>query len=129
MKILIIDDSSMVRKQIRKFARAFFPDAEYIPAKNGKDGFNKYVKEKAANGEAPDLVFCDILMPEMDGIETLRHIKKFDPDAYMVMVTADIQPPVRQQALELGAKKFLNKPFSEEDMEEVIKEWNSATGN
>lgn len=123
MKILIIDDSGMVRKTIRRFALKFFPDAEYIPAKNGKEGVNKYVEEKMVKNGAPDLVFLDMLMPEMDGIETLEHIKKFDEDAYVVIVTADIQPPVREKALSMGCRQFLNKPFTEEAMEMVAETW------
>jgi len=130
MKILIIDDSGMVRKTIRRYALKFFPDAEYIPAKNGKEGINKYIEENLVKKTGhPDLVFLDLLMPEMDGIETLRNIKKFHKDAYVVIVTADIQPPVRKKAMQLGCKQFLNKPFTEEAMNDVVEKWKQSRGS
>ena len=127
MKILIIDDSGMVRKSIRRFAMAEFPEAEYIPANNGKEGINQYIREKLVNKTgAPDLVFLDMLMPEMDGMETLRHLIAFDPQAYVVIVTSDIQPIVKDRAMRLGAKQFLNKPFTEESMAEVATCWRQS---
>ena len=68
----------------------------------------------------PDLVTLDILMPEQDGIETLKQIFDLDPSAKVVMVTALGMEDYIKQAMELGACGFIIKPFSPEQVETVV---------
>ena len=125
MNILIIDDSGLTRKMIRSILLNQFPDATFVPAKNGKEGYERYV-EQTEKDSRPDLVFIDQLMPEIDGMETMKKILEFDPDAYLVMVTANIQEPVRKQAIDIGARAFLNKPLNRDDFERVKQEWEAG---
>ena len=62
----------------------------------------------------PDIVTMDITMPEMDGLEALREIKKIDPGASVVMVSALGQEARMKEAIIYGAKGFIVKPFKEE---------------
>jgi two-component system chemotaxis response regulator CheY len=81
---------------------------------NGKEGIDMYGKL------LPDIVTMDITMPEMDGIESLRQIKKEYPDARVVMVTAAGQKEKMMEAVKMGASEFVTKPFVEESVLEAI---------
>ena len=62
----------------------------------------------------PDLVILDILMPDMNGLEALKKIREIDPDARVLMCTASEQSSHVQEALSLGAKGYIVKPFTKE---------------
>ena len=64
----------------------------------------------------PDIVTMDITMPEMDGLEALREIKKINPGASVVMISALGQESRMKEAIIYGAKGFIVKPFKEESL-------------
>jgi two-component system chemotaxis response regulator CheY len=93
-----------------------------------KAGFR--VVGEASNGEeavelyqdkSPDVVLMDITMPKMDGLAALKQILKFDPQAKVIMCSALGQQSLIAQALQLGAKDFIVKPFREERVIAAIK--------
>src|SRR2546425_2201974 len=69
----------------------------------------------------PDLVFMDIKMPQMDGIELLQRIKRTDPSIEVVMITAYASLDTVKNALTHGAFEYLIKPFSRLDLEETVR--------
>jgi two-component system chemotaxis response regulator CheY len=69
----------------------------------------------------PDLVTMDITMPEMDGITALKEIKKFDPNARVIMCSAMGQQAMVIDAIQAGAKDFIVKPFQADRVIEAIK--------
>lgn len=69
----------------------------------------------------PDLVTLDITMPEMDGITSLKEIRKFDPNARIVMCSAMGQQAMVIDAIQAGAKDFIVKPFQPERVIEAIR--------
>src|SRR5262249_46852109 len=69
----------------------------------------------------PDLVFMDIKMPNMDGIELLQRIKRVDPSIEVVMITAYASLDTVKNALTHGAFEYLIKPFSRQDLEETAR--------
>jgi two-component system chemotaxis response regulator CheY len=81
---------------------------EVVQAENGADAVRRYAEHR------PDAVLLDITMPEMDGLEALREIKKIDPNARVAMVTAIGQQQVVMEALQAGARDFVVKPFQPE---------------
>lgn len=105
--VMIVDDSRTSRKLLRDLLeRGGF---EVIgEAGDGEEGWLLY---KELN---PDIVTMDITMPKMDGIESLTMIKKENPDAKIVMITAAGQNEKMVEALKRGATDFLVKPFEEE---------------
>lgn len=114
VKILIVDDSRTSKKILRNLleSQGFVVVSE---AENGEEGFLKYKELK------PDLVTMDITMPKMDGIESLTLIKKYDPNAKVVMITAAGQKEKMVEALKRGADEFITKPFDQEEVVSIIK--------
>ena len=118
-KVLIVDDASFMRASIKiMLERNGFKVAG--EADNGLAAIAKY-KELM-----PDVVTMDITMPEMDGIEALKGIRQFDPNAKVIMVSAMGQEPMVLDAVVNGAKSFIVKPFKEEI---VVQTLNKVLGN
>src|SRR3989449_6062498 len=69
----------------------------------------------------PDIVILDIKMPEIDGLEALRRIKRIDPAIEVVMITAYASLETVKLALTHGAFEYLIKPFSRQDLEDVVR--------
>lgn len=69
----------------------------------------------------PDLVMMDITMPEMDGIQAVREIKKIDPQAKIIMCSAMGQQAMVIESIQAGARDFIVKPFQAERIVEAIK--------
>lgn len=107
MKILLIDDSNLSRKVLR---RALGESHHYVEAEDGMAGLEKYFLDR------PDLVILDLTMPGINGLEVLARLKEIDPDVKVIIGTADIQDETRRLAEEYGALGFLNKPFSKENV-------------
>lgn len=104
--VLIVDDAAFMRVSIKNTLakNGFNVIGE---AENGRVGVQKYKDLK------PDVVTMDITMPEMDGLESLREILAFDPAANVIMITAMGQESMVREAILLGAKGFIVKPFKE----------------
>src|SRR2546425_8819181 len=72
-------------------------------------------------GYRPDIVILDIKMPEVDGLEVLRRIKRIDPAIEVVMITAYASLETVKLALSHGAFEYLIKPFSRQDLEDIVR--------
>jgi two-component system chemotaxis response regulator CheY len=112
--ILIADDLTFIKMVLRDLVE--------------KAGFR--VVGEASNGEEavqmfqdshPDLVLLDITMPKMDGLTALKRIMEIDPAARVIMCSALGQQQLMVQAMQLGAKDFIVKPFRPERVLEAIK--------
>ncbi len=113
-KILLCDDSLLIRRQLKDYLVAHRKDVEVIEAVNGKEAVEKYRNEK------PSLVLMDIVMPEMDGIGCLKAIKAIDPTAVVVVLSSVGNKETLKQALEAGAADFVQKPWSESVINKII---------
>jgi len=69
-----------------------------------------------------DLMFLDLTMPEVDGYQVLKALQAEDSMPFVIVVTADIQPKARERVLALGAKAFLGKCITPEDISRVLEE-------
>jgi len=107
--ILIVDDSRTSRKFLREILERN-GHTVVAEAVNGEDGFLKYKELQ------PDVVTMDITMPVMNGVESLSLIKKENPLAVVLMVTAAGQKEKMIEAIKRGADEFLLKPFNEAEI-------------
>ena len=113
-KVLIVDDAAFMRMLLKDIVtKAGF---EVVgEAANGKEAVEKYKELK------PDVVTMDITMPEMNGIEAVKEIKKIDPNANIIMVSAMGQQAMVIEAIQAGAKDFIVKPFQPARVIEALK--------
>ena len=103
-KILLVDDATFMRMMIKDtLSKNGYNDLH--EAADGQIAVTKYAEIK------PDLVIMDITMPNMDGLEALKIIKESDPGATVVMCSAMGQEAMVIEAIKLGAKDFIVKPF------------------
>ncbi len=104
-KILVVDDASFMRTVLKDIIKSNGLATEIIEAGDGVDGVKAYQASK------PNLVTMDVNMPRADGIQALRAIMKIDPTAKVVMVTSVEQKQIVQDAMKLGARDYIVKPF------------------
>lgn len=102
-KVIIIDDEPSIVKILVKVCQMNNCDTEY--AYNGKEGLALYRKF------LPDVVFLDIMMPDLNGLTVLKQIKKEEKKARVIIVTANPSSENAIKALKLGAYNFVTKPF------------------
>ena len=86
--------------------------------RDGKSAVELYQKTK------PHVVFLDVMMPDYDGFYGLEKIKQFDPNARVIMVTADATQETRDRLVSLGANMIIHKPF---EIEEIVMAINRIT--
>ncbi|HSI82493.1 MAG: response regulator [Candidatus Methylacidiphilales bacterium] len=113
MRLLIVDDSSIVRRIIERHFRNH-AITEIYEASNGQKALEVY-REKA-----PDLVTMDITMPEMDGLSAVRHIMEINPKARILVISALADAATAVEAVKLGARGFLCKPFTAAELDEAF---------
>ncbi|MEQ8549355.1 MAG: response regulator [Cyclobacteriaceae bacterium] len=113
MRLLIVDDSSIMRRIIEKNLASY--DIEIIGmASNGEDAI-EIIKEKK-----PDVITLDITMPGMDGLACLDQIMIFHPKAKVMIITALSDKLTGLKALDKGARGFLYKPVNAADLEKAF---------
>ena len=112
-KILVVDDAAFMRMMLKNILGK---DGHEIVGEgsDGEEAVKKYFELK------PDIVTMDIVMPKVDGINATREILKRDPNAKIVMISALGQEAMVKEALQLGAKDFIVKPFNKDKVLEVI---------
>ena len=112
-KILICDDAASMRMMLKDIMKRI-GYSEVYEAETGKKAIEKYIEFK------PDLVFMDITMPEMDGIEALKKIIAHDKNATVIMCAAIGQSPLAVETMKNGAKDVIFKPYNIERVKEII---------
>lgn len=113
-KILAVDDEQGI---LDLFKKALGKEGyEVVAALSGQEAIKIFKAGK------PNLIILDIKMPSMDGIETLRQIKKMDGKVKVLMLTAYGTLDSAKEALKLGAHDYITKPFKLDYIKEVIKE-------
>ena len=112
--VLIVDDSTIMRRIMKNIVtkNGYNVVGE---ASNGKAGLKKYKDLR------PDIVTMDVVMDEMDGLEALSRIIGENPDANVIMVSSMGQEVIVRDAIVLGARNFLLKPFDEKQVIDAFK--------
>ena len=107
-KILIVDDSSLSRRTLRRILET--AEYEIVEADDGMVALETYFLEK------PSLVLLDLVMKGMYGLDVLVKLREMDQQARVVVASADIQSSTRKMVDEAGALGFIHKPFISEEV-------------
>src|SRR4029453_4803597 len=112
-KVLIIDDEESIRSSLKMTLE--YKDYECVLAANGEAGL------KIAERENPDVVFLDIKMPQMDGMEVLKRLKAADPSPPGVLIPGHAGVGRAFEASKLGAFYFIEKPLESDRVLLVVR--------
>jgi two-component system chemotaxis response regulator CheY len=107
-KIMVVDDSALSRRTLRRILEG--AGYSVVEADEGMAALELYFIEK------PDLVFLDLVMKGMYGLDVLTKLREMDDDARVVVASADIQTSTRVMVEKAGALAFINKPFAAESV-------------
>jgi two-component system chemotaxis response regulator CheY len=110
--VLVVDDAAFMRLNLKNILKEQYDIVG--EAENGQQAVEMYQEHN------PDIVTMDITMPVMDGIEAIKAILDIDPDANIVVCSAMGQQKIVIQAIELGAKDFIVKPFKKDRVKEAV---------
>jgi two-component system chemotaxis response regulator CheY len=111
--VLIVDDVAFVRKTLTEILRESGYDV-VGEAVDGKDAIEKWKQLR------PDVVTMDVVMPNLGGIEATKEIMKADRNAVIVMISAMDQIHLVMEAINVGAKDYIQKPFHSGDVSNVL---------
>ena len=118
-KLLIVDDEAHIRMLIEQTLEDLEDDGvELLFAENGEQALEIIQKEE------PNLVFLDVMMPKMNGMDVCQKVKNELnlSDVYIILLTAKGQEIDRKNGLEMGADRYMTKPFDPDEMLAIAKE-------
>jgi len=114
-KLMIVDESNLMRRRIERSQQ--FEELELVGT--AADGIQALELFKRTD---PDVVTMDITMPHMDGIECIARLVELKPAIRILVVSALADKATAVEAMERGANGFLNKPFTDRQLNEAIAE-------
>lgn len=114
LRILVVDDEPRQRRILSQIIRTYQPDDEVCEAKNGQEALALH-RQKAF-----DIIFCDIRMPLMDGLDLIRAIRAFDDRTQIVILSGYAEFSYAQQAIALEVFEYLLKPVEEEQVGQTL---------
>ena len=109
-RVLVVDDEEGPREAIRMILK---PRYQVLTAGSGEEVL------AALPGLRPDVIFMDVKMPRMDGVQLLERVKAIDPGVEVVMITAYASLDTVQRAMRFGAMDYLVKPFAPRELQEA----------
>ncbi|HNL92189.1 MAG TPA: response regulator [Pseudomonadales bacterium] len=115
MKMLIVDDSTVMQRKIQR-SITLEQVTDFLTASNGVEAVEVFKRE------LPALVTMDLTMPEMDGVECVKHLVDIKPDVIILVISSLSDKATTIQAMKNGAKGFLTKPFDDEQINAVLEE-------
>jgi two-component system chemotaxis response regulator CheY len=111
-KVLLVDDSGLARRSTRRILEG--AGYEVVEAEDGMAAIEQYFVEK------PDVVMLDLVMKGMYGLEVLSKLREMDPDARVIVLSADVQTSSRELVHAAGASGFLTKPADPGQMLDMV---------
>jgi two-component system chemotaxis response regulator CheY len=114
MKLMIVDDSNIIRSRIERVYQNDQSLEVVATASNGRDALQK------ATHFLPDVVTMDLTMPGMDGLQCIKHIEKLDKEIKILVISALSDITTGLEAIEYGARGFLCKPFTDEELIDAL---------
>lgn len=112
MRLMIVDDSNMIRSRISRVVQnGGLASVSLVGlARNGAEAI------RIARSTRPEVVTMDLTMPEMDGIECITQMLRILPNTHILVVSALSDKSTAIQALKLGARGFVAKPFTDDEL-------------
>ena len=117
---LIVDDSAFMRFHLKRMMDSF-DNVIASEAANGNEAIREYTRLR------PDIVLMDIVMPGLEGVETVRKICNTDPNAKVIMISSVSYKEKVAEAISAGAKWFIPKPVTTEELRQAIQSVLSST--
>ena len=114
VKFVVVDDAVFMRTLIKRMIEE---TQGYVIVGEGSNGYEAIEQAKL---HKPDIVTLDITMPEMDGIMAIKDILSVSPETKIIMVSAMGQQSMVIDAIKLGAKDFIVKPFDKSRVQQAI---------
>lgn len=118
-KLLIVDDEAHIRMLLEQTLEDLEDDGvEFLTADNGEQAL------ELIESEVPDLVLLDVMMPKMNGMEVCQRVKqnpKLD-SVHIIILTAKGQEVDKQKGLDVGANRYMTKPFDPDEILEIARE-------
>ena len=115
-RILVVDDEPSMCRFLRMAL-----ETDELDVRTASSGTQ--AMQEVAGGFRPDLVLLDLLMPELDGLETLRRLRRSAPASRVVMMSCVTEPRKVAEAMRLGASDYLSKPFRKTELDAVVTQW------
>jgi len=117
IKILVVEDSSIMRGYVSSSLRVFFPDIESVEVNSGFEALKTLPHHKF------DVIITDINMPDINGLELISFIKKHPQykDIPIIIISTEKSTEDKKRGLALGVSEYIFKPFTPEQLSSVIK--------
>jgi len=112
-KVLVVDDSGLARRRVRGILEG--AGYEVLEAEDGMSALERYFVAK------PDLVLLDLVMKGMYGLDVLMKLREMDPEARVIVVSADVQTSSHEMVEQAGAAGFLMKPIDTDQVLALVK--------
>jgi len=114
-QVLIIDDSSFTLRTQTELIQ----EIGLIPlsAKGGEEGIRTFEQH------LPEIVLCDIMMPDVSGYEVMEVIKEIKEDVFLYFVSGEMTPEIEEKAKLLGARGVIEKPLNKEVLRTIVQEY------
>src|SRR5467141_1239164 len=112
-KILVVDDEPSIRKYLQTLLEVDGFEVETVSS--GKDAL-----ERVNSGERPDFIILDVLMPEMNGLETLKELMQVDRSLNVIMLSCSNEVGTVVEAIRIGAHDYLTKPFEKTELDAAM---------
>lgn len=116
MKLLVVDDSLVVRNAIARSVQSGGAITEVLRAEDGNQAVELF------QAHLPELVTMDLTMPNLDGLAAIAQIRALDPQASILVISALNRHRIALDAIQRGACGFLTKPFTEREVCEALDE-------
>ncbi|HEY86311.1 MAG TPA: response regulator [Chloroflexi bacterium] len=104
-KVLIVDDEPVIRILLRHTLERLDSQLDVSLAEGGEEGLALVYEDH------PDLIFLDVMMPDINGYEVCRRVKAYSKDIYVILLTAKGEEIDKQLGIDAGADEYITKPF------------------
>lgn len=115
VSVLIIDDSAFVLRHHAEIAQE--AGLQVFTAKSGEEGIANFDQNH------PQIILCDIMMPDMDGYEVLENLQHINSHIFLYFVSAEINDKITQKAKKLGAKGVAMKPIELDTIKKILEHY------